>query len=138
MRALIGLCLLLAILIAPVSSFAATALVEWIEPSQSLAGTPIDNLNSIKIYFNIDGGPEQSLIVPASSPAGGQAGSRTLAFPDPPVCGATTVTVFATAINTDGAESERAGPASVTRSVADDPACKALRAPSNLTITIQP
>lgn len=138
MKALIGLFSLLVILIAPISSFAAEALVTWIEPAQTKAGTPVTNLASIKLYFSIDGAAEQSLLVPASSPTGGQEGSRTLSFPDPPVCGSTTVVVFATAISTEGLESERSNQAQTTRSVADTTDCNTTRAPSNLTITIQP
>jgi hypothetical protein len=84
----------------PVSS---TVQFTVLEPSKSSGGTALTNLATIRLYYRIDTGPEQSVAFVPSGPTGGQ----TLAgqFVVPVANG--TVTAVATAITTSGAESAR-------------------------------
>ena len=115
---------------------ATTVSVSYIEPSLTVGGDPITNLKEIVIYLKQDSGVEQKILVPATKASGGGTVTKTIAVNDPPVCKTTTVTVHATAVNTLGNESVRAGPVSVVKS-AVTPDCGKAKVPTNLTITIK-
>ncbi len=115
---------------------ATTVTVTYIEPSQTVGGDPITNLKEITLYLKQDSGIEQKIVVPATKASGGGTVSKIIAVNDPSVCKTTTITVHATASNTIGNESARAGPASVVKS-AVTPDCGKSKAPTNLTITVE-
>jgi len=115
---------------------ATTVTVTYIEPNQTVGGDPITNLKEIAIYLKQDNGVEQKIVIPATKATGGGTVSKVIAVNDPSVCKTTTITVHATASNTIGNESARAGPASVVKS-AVTPDCGKSKAPTNLTITVE-
>ncbi len=115
---------------------ATTVTVSYIEPSLTVGGDPITNLKEIALYLKQDSGIEQKIVVPATKATGGGTVTKTITVNDPPICKTTTVTVHATASNTLGNESVRAGPVSVVKS-AVTPECGKSKAPTNLTITIE-
>jgi hypothetical protein len=115
---------------------ATTVTVSYIEPSLTVGGDPITNLKEIVLYLKQDSGVEQKILVPATKAAGGGSVTKTITVTDPAACKTTTVTVHATAVNTLGNESVRAGPVSVVKS-AVTPDCGKAKAPTGLTITIE-
>ena len=116
---------------------ATTVTVTYTEPSQTVGGSPITDLKEIAIYLKQDAKAEVRIAVPATKASGGGNGSKVITVADPPVCGSTVVSVTAAAVNTTGLEGPRAGPVSTTRDVSKLGDCLKLKAPSNLTITIQ-
>lgn len=124
------------LLMGGVGHAATTVTVSYIEPSQMVSGDPITNLKEIVLYLKQDNGVEQKIVMPATKPSGGGAVTKTIPVNDPPFCKTTTIVAHATAVNTVGNESARAGPASVTKS-AVTPDCGKSKEPTNLTITIQ-
>lgn len=115
---------------------ATTVTVTYIEPSQMVSGEPLTNLKEIAIYLKQDSGVEQKILIPATKASGGGSVTKVITVNDPAFCKTTTITAHATAINTVGNESVRAGPATVTKS-AVTPDCGKSKEPTNLTITVQ-
>ena len=81
------LALLLALLLVPVaaSAFTCTATgctftAEYTEPTLNTAGGPV-GLTGTTIYYKLDGAPEITVQVPASSPAGGVLIQRPITVP---------------------------------------------------------
>lgn len=115
---------------------ATTVTVSYIEPSTMVSGDPITNLKEIAIYLKQDSGVEQKILVPATKASGGGTVTKSITVTDPAACKTTTITVHATAINTVGTESVRAGPVSVVKSGVT-PECTKAKAPTGLTITVE-
>lgn len=74
-----------------------------LEPTTKSSGAPLNDLQSVRIYYRVDTGTELSVTYPASSLSGGKSLSNTISVPST----AGTVTLVATALNTSGAESVR-------------------------------
>jgi len=120
-------------------SYAATTVtVSYIEPSQSVGGQPITDLKEIVVYLKQDAGAEVPHKFPATKATGGGSVTKVITVADPPVCGKTTISVTATAVDTSNNESVRAGPVSTVRDVSQLPACLKPKEPTNLKITITP
>jgi hypothetical protein len=78
----------------------------YVEPSTNVDGTPLNDLRGYRLYYSIDGGPEQMVEFPASSPQGGA--SRSAPFTVAAAQG--TLTGFAAVVDLGGVESARTGP----------------------------
>jgi len=139
MKTVIGwLSVMLVVAITSLSYAATTVTVSYIEPSATVGGQSITNLKEIVIYLKQDAGAEVAHRFPATKASGGGAVSKIITVADPPVCGKSTITVFATAVSTDNLESLRAGPASTTRDVSTVGDCVKPKFPTNLQIIITP
>jgi hypothetical protein len=90
------------------STISTTHAITFQEPATNADGTPLRDLASNRVYYLVDSGPEQAVVVPASNPAGGQ--MRTVVLTVPFNTGILTVT--ATSIDTQGQESARSTAAS--------------------------
>ena len=121
-----------------INGYAATATISYIEPATFVNGAPLTDLKEVELAWKQDNGAEVLLRVPATKPSGGGTVSKTITFADPPVCGTTTVSVTAVAVNLAGARSEKAGPATTVRDVSKLPDCVKPKFPTGLTITITP
>ena len=121
----------------PINAIAGTATIEYIEPGKNHDGTPLTDLKEVILLWKQDAGAEQKITVPATSPAGGKAVSRTITFTDPPQCGKTTISVTAQAVDTSGNMSVKAGPATTTRDRTQEPICITPKEPTALKLTIQ-
>jgi hypothetical protein len=82
-------------------------LVTFQEGTTNVDGTPLTTLASHRVYYQVDASPEQFVTVPASSPTGGQPRSMTLTIP----FDSGTLSVNASSLNTQGAESGRSNTA---------------------------
>lgn len=139
MKTVIGwLSVMLAVVVTSMSYAATTVTISYIEPSQTVGGQPITNLKEIVIYLKQDTSAEIAHRFPATKASGGGAVSKVIAVADPPVCGKSTITAFATAVSTENLESLRAGPVSTTRDVSTVGDCVKPKFPTNLQIIITP
>lgn len=139
MKKVLWIGLFVMVMLSTVMVYAATTLtVQYTEPSVNQAGNPLTNLKETTIYYKQDAGVEQVVKVPASKPAGGGAISRVITVNDPALCATTTITVQASASNTNttGFESPRTGAVSATKN-AVVAGCTVPNGPSGLVITIQ-
>lgn len=68
------------------------ATLSYIEPTTYVGGLPITNLQDGLFTYQLDGGANQTLTVPASKPAGGGAISSPIAAQLVPACTAKTLT----------------------------------------------
>lgn len=132
------LSVLISIMVVGMSYAATTVTVSYIEPSQSVGGQPITDLKEIVVYLKQDAGAEVPHKFPATKATGGGSVTKVITVADPPVCGKTTISVTATAVDTSNNESVRAGPVSTVRDVSQLPACLKPKEPTNLKITITP
>ena len=139
MKTVIGwLSVMLVVIVTSMSYAATTVTISYIEPSQTVGGQPITNLKEIVVYLKQDAGAEVAHRFPATKASGGGAVSKVITVADPPVCGKSTITAFATAVDTSNNESTRAGPVSTVRDVSQTTECKKPKFPTNLQITITP
>ena len=139
MKIVIGwLSVMLAVIVTSVSYAATTVTISYIEPSQSVGGQPLTDLKEIVIYLKQDAGAEVPHKFPATKATGGGSVSKVITVADPPACGKSTITAFATAVDTSNNESTRAGPVSTVRDVSQTTECKKPKFPTNLQITITP
>ena len=89
-----------------------TITIAYREPTTKSDGTPLQALKSIRLYWQVDGGSETVVTLPASSSKGGL--DRRLTFKVPATSGVLSVTL--TAIDLLGNESARTVP--VTKTIA--------------------
>jgi hypothetical protein len=87
-----------------------TITIDYREPTTKSDGTPLQALKSIRLYWQVDGGPETVVTLPASSSKGGL--DRRLTFKVPATSGVLSVTL--TAIDILGNESARTAPLTKT------------------------
>jgi hypothetical protein len=87
-----------------------TITIDYREPTTKSDGTPLQALKSIRLYWQVDGGSETVVTLPASSSKGGL--DRRLTFKVPATSGVLSVTL--TAIDILGNESARTAPLSKT------------------------
>jgi hypothetical protein len=80
--------------------------IDYLEPTATADGKPIDDLAAIRLYWKIDDGAETMVTLPASSPKGGIL--RRFELTVPALSGTLSVTV--SAIDTSGNESPRSAP----------------------------
>lgn len=131
------LMIVLAMIILSGTAFAATVTAEYVEPGQNADGTPLTDLKEVQLKWRQDGGAEQTIVVP-SLPAGGKTVSKPFTVADPPVCGKTTISLTAEAVDLSDNHSPKAGPVTAVRDVSQLPACQIPKAPTNLKVTILP
>ena len=87
-----------------------TITIDYREPTTKSDGTPLQALKSIRLYWQVDGGPETVVTLPASSSKGGL--DRRLTFKVSASTGLLSVTL--TAIDILGNESARTAPLTKT------------------------
>ena len=87
-----------------------TITIDYREPTTKSDGTPLQALKSIRLYWQVDGGSETVVTLPASSSKGGL--DRRLTFKVPATSGVLSVTL--TAIDILGNESARTAPLTKT------------------------
>ena len=87
-----------------------TITIDYREPTTKSDGTPLQALKSIRLYWQVDGGSETIVTLPASSSKGGL--DRRLTFKVPATSGVLSVTL--TAIDILGNESARTAPLTKT------------------------
>jgi hypothetical protein len=87
-----------------------TITIDYREPTTKSDGTPLQALKSIRLYWQVDGGPETVVTLPASSSKGGL--DRRLTLKIPATSGVLSVTL--TAIDILGNESARTAPLTKT------------------------
>ena len=110
------LALLIALLLAPIAAGAytcttadCTPTVTYAEPSTYVSGQPLTNLQDGLYSYQVNGGPTQQLVVPASRPQGGGTITNTTIKVPLTVCQTATVTGSIVARTTVGGVSAPAG-----------------------------